>query len=74
MSRRVMLLFGTRPECIKLAPVVRALRARPEDFHGTVCSTGQHREMLHLTLQSLGLKGEEGLDVMPPDQRGGTSG
>ncbi|MFT8884866.1 MAG: UDP-N-acetylglucosamine 2-epimerase (non-hydrolyzing) [Acetobacter papayae] len=68
MSRRVMVLFGTRPECIKLAPVVRALRARPDDFHVTVCSTGQHREMLHMTLQSLGLTVDEDLDVMRPDQ------
>lgn len=63
-----MVLFGTRPECIKLAPVVRALQARADDFHVTVCSTGQHHEMLHMTLRSLELAVDEDLNVMRPDQ------
>jgi len=43
---RILILIGTRPECIKLAPVIYALRARPENFDVHVCLTSQHREML----------------------------
>jgi UDP-N-acetylglucosamine 2-epimerase len=44
--KRVLVVAGTRPEVIKLAPVVRSLRERPLDFETIYCSTGQHREML----------------------------
>ena len=40
--KRILIFIGTRPEAIKLAPVVAALRARPDDFHTTVCATSQH--------------------------------
>ena len=43
---RVMVVYGTRPEVIKMAPVIRELRANPEDFEVVVCSSGQHLEML----------------------------
>ena len=46
-SKKVMLVFGTRPEAIKMYPVYRALKAQPEDFDARVFITGQHREMLH---------------------------
>lgn len=46
MSPRVLAVYGTRPEAIKLAPVVAALRQRPADCMLTVCSTGQHKELL----------------------------
>ena len=47
---KVMVVFGTRPEAIKMAPVVKALRARPERFTAQVVVTGQHREMLDQVL------------------------
>ena len=64
---RVTCVLGTRPEAIKLAPVILALRARP----GTRCdifSTGQHRELLHQALAGFGLAADHDLDLMRPDQ------
>lgn len=46
MRRRVFIVVGTRPEAVKLGPVVRACRARPADFETIVCLSGQHRELL----------------------------
>lgn len=43
---RPLLVFGTRPEAIKMAPVVRECLARPNEIEPIVCLTGQHREML----------------------------
>ena len=47
---RTLLVFGTRPEAIKMAPVVRACRARPNEIEPIVCVTGQHRQMLDQVL------------------------
>lgn len=44
--KTVMLVFGTRPEAIKMAPLVKAFEKHPQDFTTLVCVTGQHREML----------------------------
>ena len=41
-----MLVFGTRPEAIKMCPLVNELKSRPSEFETVVCVTGQHREML----------------------------
>jgi UDP-N-acetylglucosamine 2-epimerase (non-hydrolysing) len=68
MTKKIMVVFGTRPEAIKLAPVIAALRARPDQFETVVCSTGQHREMLIQALDTFGLKPEIDLDIMRPDQ------
>ncbi len=65
--RRIMLAFGTRPEAIKLAPVIRALDAEP----GTtplVCLTGQHRDMLAPVLQLFGITAQHDLALMRPGQ------
>ena len=64
MPKRVLVLFGTRPEVIKLASVVRALRQRPADFVTRVCSTGQHREMVQQALDAFGLKLDVQLDAI----------
>ena len=48
--KKVMLVFGTRPEAIKMAPVVKEFQKYPEDFDTVVCVTGQHREMLDQVL------------------------
>lgn len=65
---RILVLLGTRPEAIKLAPVVDALRARPEPIEVQVVSTGQHDELLSGALASLGLALDEDLGIMRPDQ------
>ena len=64
---KVLIVFGTRPEAIKLAPVVRELAGRP-DVDCKVCVTGQHREMLAQVLELFELRPEWNLDVMRPDQ------
>lgn len=63
---RVLAVMGTRPECIKLAPVVRALRAGGMDVE--VCATGQHRGLLDQALRELQLVARHELRVMRPDQ------
>jgi UDP-N-acetylglucosamine 2-epimerase (non-hydrolysing) len=60
-------IFGTRPEAIKMAPVVRALQARSE-IRTTVCVTGQHRQMLDQILQTFEISPDHDLDVMEPGQ------
>ena len=63
-----MVVLGTRPEVIKLAPVIAALRSMPETFETVVCSTGQHREMLDQALLALGVTPDIRLDVMQVGQ------
>jgi UDP-N-acetylglucosamine 2-epimerase (non-hydrolysing) len=63
-----MVVLGTRPEVIKLAPVVAALRGRPEVFETIICSTGQHREMLEQALTAMSLQPDIRLDVMQEGQ------
>ena len=67
MTKRFMIAFGTRPEVIKLAPVIAALVARKQ-FEIIVCSSGQHREMLQQALDTFGIEAQINLDVMRPDQ------
>src|SRR5271165_2434378 len=64
---KLLFVFGTRPEAIKLAPVVRELSARP-DFHCKVCVTGQHRELLAQVLDLFGVRPDWNLEIMRPDQ------
>jgi len=65
---RILTIFGTRPEAIKMAPVVRALRARPEPFTVRTCATAQHREMLDQVLDLFGIVPDVDLDLMRPGQ------
>lgn len=65
---RVMVVFGTRPEVIKLAPVVAAARQRSDQIELVVCSTGQHREMLDQTLGVFGIRPDLDLAVMHSNQ------
>lgn len=64
----VLVVFGTRPEAIKLAPVIHALRARPERFRVRVCVTAQHRQMLDSVLQRFAIAPDYDLDLMRPNQ------
>lgn len=68
MTRRILVLLGTRPEVIKLAPVIMALRRRVDEFETIVCSTGQHREMFDQAMASFGLKADLDLGLMTPGQ------
>jgi UDP-N-acetylglucosamine 2-epimerase (non-hydrolysing) len=65
---RLLVVFGTRPEAIKLSPLIRELRARPGDFAARLCVTGQHRDMLDPILAAFDLKPDYDLDVMRPNQ------
>ena len=65
--KKVMIVFGTRPEAIKMAPVVKALEAAPE-LETVVCVTAQHREMLDQVLELFKIKPKYDLDVMKERQ------
>lgn len=67
MSCKLLFVFGTRPEAIKMAPVVKAFQ-RAEQFDVKVCVTAQHREMLDQVLQLFGITPDEDLDLMRPNQ------
>ena len=64
---KVLVVFGTRPECIKLWPVVEELRG-DRRFVTRVCNTGQHREMVASAMQTLGFRADFNLDLMTPNQ------
>lgn len=66
--KTVMLVFGTRPEAIKMAPLVKAFQADPENFRTLVCVTGQHREMLDQVLQIFDIQPDYDLNIMKQGQ------
>lgn len=66
--KSVMLTFGTRPEAIKMAPLVREFRKYPEKFKTTVCVTGQHRQMLDQVLDIFGIIPDYDLNIMRSGQ------
>lgn len=63
-KKRMMLVFGTRPEAIKMAPLVKAFQAVPEKIETIVCVTGQHREMLDQVLHLFEIKPDYDLNIM----------
>ena len=63
-----MLVFGTRPEAIKMAPLVKAFAALPEEFETVVCVTGQHREMLDQVLRIFEIVPDYDLNIMKQGQ------
>jgi UDP-N-acetylglucosamine 2-epimerase (non-hydrolysing) len=65
---RPLLVFGTRPEAIKMAPVVHECQQRTDVVEPIVCMTGQHREMLNQATQYFGIVEDEHLDLMAPNQ------
>lgn len=67
-KKKVMLVFGTRPEAIKMCPLVNELKARSEEFETVVCVTGQHREMLDQVLHVFGVVPDHDLAIMKPGQ------
>lgn len=65
---KLLVVFGTRPEVIKLAPLIHEARQRPASFDLLVCSTGQHREMLDQAMRVFDLRADVDLGVMQPRQ------
>lgn len=68
MKKKVMLVFGTRPEAIKMAPLVKGLQSQAAFFETVVCVTAQHREMLDQVLQLFEIQPTHDLDIMRPGQ------
>ncbi|MDA7457719.1 UDP-N-acetylglucosamine 2-epimerase (non-hydrolyzing) [Candidatus Pelagibacter ubique] len=69
MDKKIfMLVFGTRPEAIKMAPLVHALKAEPDKFEIKICVTSQHREMLDQVLDIFNIKPDIDLNLMRQDQ------
>lgn len=66
--KKVMLVFGTRPEAIKMAPLVREFQKHQKDFHTLVCVTGQHRQMLDQVLRLFDIMPDYDLNIMKQGQ------
>ena len=66
--KKIMLVFGTRPEAVKMCPLVRELRSRKKSFETTVVVTGQHREMLDQVLDAFDVVPDLDLDIMQAQQ------
>lgn len=66
--KKVMLVFGTRPEAIKMAPLVKEFQKNPQDFKTIVCVTGQHREMLDQVLKIFEITPDYDLNIMKQGQ------
>lgn len=68
MPRTILFIFGTRPEAIKLSPLILRLRQAPEAYSVKVCVTAQHRRMLDQVLAAFQIQPDYDLDVMSPGQ------
>lgn len=66
--KKILLIFGTRPEAIKMAPLVKEFQKYPDDFQTKVCVTAQHREMLDQVLDFFEISSDYDLDLMKPGQ------
>ena len=66
--KKVMLVFGTRPEAIKMCPLVKEFQKHPDEFETIVCVTGQHREMLDQVLTIFDVKPDHDLNIMKQGQ------
>ena len=64
---KVLAVFGTRPEAIKLGPVVRALQAERKNLESAVCVTGQHRDMLDQVVRLFEIEPDYDLNVIEAD-------
>ncbi len=68
MKKRILLVFGTRPEAIKMCPLVKEFQKRSVEFETIVCVTGQHREMLDQVLKIFDVKPDIDLNIMKQGQ------
>jgi UDP-N-acetylglucosamine 2-epimerase (non-hydrolysing) len=66
--KKMLFIYGTRPEAVKMAPLIKEFQRYPELFAVQVCLTGQHREMLDQINAFFGIKGDYDLDLMRPNQ------
>lgn len=66
--KKILLVFGTRPEAIKMAPLVKALQRDTEHFETKVCVTAQHRQMLDQVLEVFDIIPDYDLNIMAPNQ------
>lgn len=66
--KKIMLVFGTRPEAIKMAPLIKELQKHPDSFMTIVCVTGQHRQMLDQVLKLFEIKPDYDLNIMKQGQ------
>ena len=66
--KKVMLVFGTRPEAIKMCPLVKEFQKRSDEMETIVCVTGQHREMLDQVLKIFDVKPDIDLNIMKQGQ------
>ncbi|MCM1291328.1 MAG: UDP-N-acetylglucosamine 2-epimerase (non-hydrolyzing) [Prevotella sp.] len=66
--KKIMLVFGTRPEAIKMAPLVKEFQKHPNEFETIVCVTGQHRQMLDQVLEIFDIKPDYDLNIMKQGQ------
>src|SRR5258708_8645753 len=68
MRQRLLFVVGTRPEAIKMAPVVLQARREPEGFEVVICATAQHRELADDVFSIFDIRPDFDLDLMRPDQ------
>jgi len=68
MKKKNLIIFGTRPEAIKMAPLVKTFLEYPNEFETRVCITAQHREMLDQVLEFFSITPDYDLDLMKPNQ------
>jgi UDP-N-acetylglucosamine 2-epimerase (non-hydrolysing) len=66
--KKILFIFGTRPEAIKMAPLVKAFQADPSNFIVSICITAQHRQLLDPVLKLFDIQADFDLDIMQPNQ------
>ncbi len=66
--KKILFIFGTRPEAIKMAPLIREFQKNTESFSVTVCITGQHKELLDQVIDFFSIKVDYNLELMKPNQ------
>ncbi|NHZ84675.1 MAG: UDP-N-acetylglucosamine 2-epimerase (non-hydrolyzing) [Planctomycetia bacterium] len=68
MRKIILFIFGTRPEAVKMAPVIRVFKNYPELYNTQVCITSQHKSMLRQIMEILDISYDQNLDIMKKDQ------
>lgn len=68
VKKKILIVFGTRPEAIKMAPLIKELEKYPENFEVKICVTAQHRQMLDQVLELFEIRPDFDLDIMKQDQ------
>ena len=66
--KKILLVFGTRPEAIKMAPLIKELQKYPEQVKTIVCTTGQHKQMLEQVLKLFEIEADYDLSIMKQGQ------